>query len=102
MIIRRNNLRFSRSPLLLRLFIGLITLAALLAPANFALITPGPATGLFPKVLSLNAREGVKSYPINGQLYLLTIYVTNPDTKVLGGQVLGCWVWGIVSRYLAR
>lgn len=94
MIIRRNNLRFSRTPLLVRILISLITVAALVAPANFALITPGPVTGLFPKVLSLNASEGVKSYSINGQLYLLTIYVTNPDTKVLGGQVLGCWVWG--------
>jgi PDZ domain-containing protein len=94
MIIRRNNLRFSRTPLLLRILISLIAVVALVAPANFVLITPGPVTGLFPKVLSLNAREGVKSYPVNGQLYLLTIYVTNPDTKVLGGQVLGCWVWG--------
>ena len=36
----------------------------------------------------------MKSYPANGQLYLLTILVTNPDTEVLGAAISGCWVWG--------
>ena len=94
MIRRSNNLRFSRTPLLLKIFIALIATAALVAPANFVLLTPGPVTKLFPQVLSLNADSGVKSYPVNGQLYLLTIYITNPETRVLGAEVLGCWVWG--------
>lgn len=62
---------------------------ALLAPMNFVLIVPGDASPLFPKVLSI---EGAKSYPVKGQLYLLTIYVTNPDSYVFGGEVLGCWI----------
>jgi PDZ domain-containing protein len=94
MILRRNNLRFSRTPLLVRAFITLVVLAALVAPANFVLVTPGPVTKLFPKVLSISSASGAKSYSVNGQLYLLTIYVTNPETKVLGGEVLGCWFWG--------
>jgi PDZ domain-containing protein len=94
MIRRSNNLRFSRTPILLKVFIGLVALTALVAPANFVLLTPGPVTELFPKVLTVKPVDGVKSYPVNGQLYLLTIYVTNPETKVLGAEVLGCWVWG--------
>lgn len=56
---------------------------------NFVLIVPGDATPLFPKTLRI---EGAQSHPVKGQLYLLTIYVTNPDSYVLGGEVLGCWI----------
>jgi len=58
---------------------------------NFALIRPGTPTPLFPKVLEL---KEIKSYPVNGQLYLLTILITNPETSVLGAEVLGCWAKG--------
>lgn len=94
MIRHRSNLRFSRTPLIVRAFIAIVVAVALVAPANFVLVTPGPVTELFPKVLSISPSDGAKSYPVKGQLYLLTIYITNPETKVLGAQVLGCWVWG--------
>jgi PDZ domain-containing protein len=58
---------------------------------NFVLITPGDPTPLFPKTLTL---KGATTYPADGQLYLLTIMVTNPETKVLGAEVVGCWIWG--------
>jgi PDZ domain-containing protein len=90
MIHRNSTLRFSRIPGLLRIFLIATTLIALIAPMNFVFITPGPATSLFPKVLQLKS----KSYPVNGQLYLLTIYVSNPEGYVPGAEVLGCWVWG--------
>lgn len=94
MISRRNReLRFSRTPLPLRLFLVLITAIALLAPMNFVLINPGPSSPLFPKVLALK-ESAIKSYPVNGNLYLLTIYVTNPESYIPGGMVLGCWVMG--------
>ena len=98
MINRRNkDLRFSRTPRTLQLFLIAVTAIALLAPMNFVLINPGPASPLFPKVVALKSsatNESVKSYPVRGNLYLLTIYVTNPETYVSGGMVLGCWVWG--------
>lgn len=90
MIHRNSTLRFSRIPGLLRNFLIATTLIALIAPMNFVFITPGPATSLFPKVLQLKGN----SYPVNGQLYLLTIYVSNPEGYVPGAEVLGCWVWG--------
>jgi PDZ domain-containing protein len=61
---------------------------------NFVLITPGEPTSLFPKVLTISDSQKSLAHPVNGQLYLLTIYVTNPETKVLGASVLGCWIWG--------
>lgn len=87
-----SRLRFSRTPQPLRFFILLLALVALVAPVNFVLITPGPATALFPKVLTIG--DDVPSYPVNGQLSLLTIYVTNPETYVFGAEVAGCWAWG--------
>ena len=94
MIHRNSTLRFSRTPALIRYFLIISLLVALIAPMNFVLITPGPATSLFPKVLTIKDAPGVKSYPVHGQLNLLTIYITTPETDVYGAQVLGCWVWG--------
>lgn len=98
MINRRNrDLRFSRTPLPTRLFLVAVTAVALLAPMNFVLINPGPSSPIFPKVVALKsptAESSLKSYPVNGNLYLLTIYVTNPQSYVSGSMVLGCWVWG--------
>ena len=99
MISRRNkDLRFSRTPLALRFFLVTTTVIALLAPMNFVLLSPGPASPLFPKVLALKespkSKPSLKSYRVNGNLYLLTIYVTNPETYVSGAMVLGCWFWG--------
>lgn len=98
---RNKDLRFARAPIALRFFLVAATVIALVAPMNFVLINPGPASPLFPKVIALKGStessttgNSVKSYPVNGNLYLLTIYVTNPETYVSGGMVLGCWVMG--------
>ncbi len=94
MSLRTNTLRFSRTPLLIKVIVGVIAIASLAAPMNFLLISPGPVTKLFPKVLSINTADNVRAYPVHGQLNLLTIYVTNPETKVFGVEVLGCWIQG--------
>lgn len=94
---RSKDLRFSRTPLVTRLFLVATTVIALVAPMNFVLINPGPASPLFPKVVALKssaADSSLKSYPVKGNLYLLTIYVTNPQSYVSGSMVLGCWIWG--------
>ena len=91
---RTKTLRFSKQPRILQLILVLATVIALVAPMNFVLMTPGEPTALFPKVLTIDNSQKSIAHPVNGQLYLLTIYVTNPETKVLGASVLGCWVWG--------
>lgn len=83
-------MRFSRTPLFVKaLFIAVVALPLAL-PLNYVLIQPGEGTALFPKVFSITSPQPA-TYPANGQLYLLSIYVTNPDAKVLGYQVLQCW-----------
>lgn len=103
MNLRVSNLRFARAPRSFTYFFVTCIVLALFAPMNFVIITPGDPSPLFPKILSINETNNlkdsdgagvVKSYPANGQLYLLTILVTNPDTEVLGAAISGCWVWG--------
>lgn len=103
MNLRVSNLRFARAPRSFTYFFVTCIALALFAPMNFVIITPGNPSPLFPKILSINETNNpkdsdgagvVKSYPANGQLYLLTILVTNPDTKVIGAAITGCWVWG--------
>ena len=98
MMIRRvSNLRFTRAPRTFTYFFSITMAIALFTPMNFVIITPGDPSPLFPKILSIKDSKGadeIKSYPANGQLYLLTILVTNPDTYVVGSAVTGCWVWG--------
>ena len=99
---RGSNLRFTRAPRSFTYFFITSIAIALLAPMNFVIITPGDPSPLFPKILSIakstdaksTGSNEVKSYPVSGQLYLLTILVTNPDTHVLGAAITGCWVWG--------
>jgi PDZ domain-containing protein len=87
----------SKTPRSLKIFLTTLIAISLLAPMNFVLITPGEPIDLFPKTLRINSPisdNGLKSYSADGQLLLLTVYVTNPETKVLGAEVLGCWIWG--------
>ena len=94
MIHRNRDLRFSRSPFFIRVFLPALLIIALFAPMNFVLVTPGPATALFPKVLSIEESNEIDIYPVKGQLNLLTIYITNPESYVFGAEILGCWAWG--------
>lgn len=74
-------MRFSRTPLLVKALILITMVLPLVAPLNFVLIQPGEGSPLFPKVLQVK-QSPLPTYKVNGQLYLLSIYVTNPDAKV--------------------
>lgn len=84
-------LRFSKTPRLLTLFFALLFLVPLITPVNFVIIQPGEGTPLFPKVLKVKSADA-KSYTPHGQIYLLSIWVSTPDAKILGAEALGCWV----------
>lgn len=84
-------LRFSKTPRLLKLFFALLFLAPLFAPVNFVIIQPGEATPLFPKVLQVKSSDAM-TYNPSGQIYLLSIWVSTADAKILGAEALGCWV----------
>jgi PDZ domain-containing protein len=87
------NLRFLPKPALRRALILALFLIPLIVPVNFVIISPGAGTPLFPKVLKIDD-QAVKTFAPNGQMYLLSIWVSNPDAKVLGAEVLNCWARG--------
>jgi len=82
------SLRFSRTPRLVKLFLILALTVPLVVPVNFVLINPGEGNPLFPKLLNVTS---ARTYPVDGQMYLLSIWVTNPESEILGAQVLRCW-----------
>lgn len=84
-------LRFSKTPRLLSLFFALFFLLSLVTPVNFVLIQPGEGTPLFPKVLQVK-KEDAKTYKPHGQIFLLSIWVSSVDAKILGAEALACWV----------
>lgn len=84
----RNAVGLNRTSKFSRVAISLFLIAPLLIPVNFVLINPGEGTPLFPKMLQTTSS---KTYPVDGQMFLLSIWVTNPETVVLGFQVLRCW-----------
>ena len=77
-----------RTSRITKFLISLFLIAPLVLPVNFVLINPGEANPLFPKMLKVSSP---KTYPVDGQMFLLSIWVTNPETLVLGFQVLHCW-----------
>ena len=84
----RNRMKSRRTSRFSRIALSLFLIAPLLIPVNFVLINPGEGTPLFPKMLKTTSS---KTYPVDGQMFLLSIWVTNPETAVLGFQVLRCW-----------
>ena len=84
-------MRYSRLPRFAKLVMALSAAVALAAPMNFVLIQPAEPVALFPKTIAV---KDLPTHPVDGQMYLLAVYVTNPETKVLGAEVLGCWVIG--------
>jgi len=86
------SLRFSKTPRFVKLLLGFTLVVPLIVPVNFVLINPGQGTPLFPKMLTIQSpQNSIKTYPAHGQMYLLSIWVTNPETNIFGYQVLTCW-----------
>lgn len=83
-------LRFSRTPRLVKLLLAFLLIVPIFTPVNFVILQPGDGTALFPKVLKVE-KSVAKTYLIHGQMYLLAIWVSTPDAKILGAEVLGCW-----------
>ncbi len=84
------TLCFSRTPRLIKVFLPLVFIAAIFTPVNFVVLQPGTGTALFPKVLTVKSADA-KTYKPNGEIYLLAVWVSTPDAKVLGLEALGCW-----------
>ena len=78
-------------------FLFFVFLLALLAPMPFAIIQPGPVTNLLSKGIKISGDSSAKldsSAKVDGKLYSLSVYVSNPDTRPPGIMVLEAWLNG--------
>lgn len=81
--------------MVLALFFG----CAFLAPLPFVVLMPGNAQNVLDQsakektiTLSKAAPDSLKIYPSDGNLYLLSILITNPSAYVTGVEVLYSWM----------
>ena len=80
-----------RWPFPAKLFFYLLTIASLLAPIPFVFFKPGVPDNVAAGIIELN---DVKTYPVNGKLYITSILVTNPDSPVFGAETIVNWALG--------
>ena len=80
-----------RWPFPAKFFFYLLTIATLLAPIPFVFFKPGVPDNVAGKLIEINE---VKTYPVNGKLYITSILVTNPDSPVFGAETIVNWATG--------
>jgi PDZ domain-containing protein len=80
-----------RWPFPSKFFFYLLTIATLLAPIPFVFFKPGVPDNVAGKLIEI---KEVKTYPVNGKLYITSILVTNPDSPVFGAEVIVNWATG--------
>jgi len=74
-----------------KFFFYLLTLATLLAPIPFIFFKPGVPDKVTGNLIQVN---DFKTYPVNGDLYITSILVTNPDSPVFGAETIVNWAIG--------
>jgi Lon-like protease len=80
-----------RWPFPAKFFFYLLTVATLLAPIPFVFFKPGVPDNVAGKLIEI---KDVKSYPVNGKLFITSILVTNPDSPVFGAETIVNWATG--------
>lgn len=75
---------------ILAIFFG----TALLAPLPFVVLTPGSAANVLEKTItsSKSAPNSLTFYPSDGELYLLSILITNPSAYVTSTELIYSWM----------
>ncbi len=74
-----------------KFFFYLLTIATLLAPIPFVFFKPGVPDNVAGKLIEI---KEVKTYPVNGKLFITSILVTNPDSPVFGAETIVNWAMG--------
>lgn len=74
-----------------KFFFYLLTIATLLAPIPFVFFKPGVPDNVSGRIIQVN---DVKTYPVNGKLFITSILVTNPDSPVFGAETIVNWAMG--------
>ena len=83
-------------------FLVLVLIFALVLPLPYVIFRPGTPDNVLGKMISVPATftsEDVAGRDKDGRLFLTTVYVTTPRTKVLGAEILYAWIRGDQSVY---
>jgi len=81
--------RFSPLPKVVTATLGIFFLLATVAPLPFAIVLPGEAQNIFKGVITI---KDLDNYPATGRIDLMSIRVTNPDTWILGPELIYSWI----------
>ena len=82
-------MRFSPLPKVVTATLGIFFVLATIAPLPFAIVLPGEAQNIFKGVITI---KDLESYPATGRIDLMSIRVTNPDTWILGPELIYSWI----------
>ena len=82
-------MRFSPLPRVARVILALFAALALIAPLPYVIILPGQAQNIFDKLITIKDQ---KSYPANGRIDLMSIRVTNPNSWIIGPEIVYSWI----------
>ncbi len=82
-------MRFSPLPRIALVILTLFASLALIAPLPYVIVLPGQAQNIFNKLITI---KNQKSYPANGRIDLMSIRVTNPDSWIIGPEIIYSWI----------
>ena len=88
--------RFPRVPILLSL---ILLITAFVIPLPYVIIEPGDPQNTLGRIEKGSSKRlieitGVKTFATTGKLNLTSIYVSSPEAKILGFDVLTAWIDG--------
>jgi PDZ domain-containing protein len=81
--------RFSPLPRIALIVLTLFSALALIAPLPYVIILPGQAQNIFDKIITIKDQ---KSYPATGRIDLMSIRVTNPNSWLIGPEIIYSWL----------
>ena len=82
-------MRFSPLPRIALIILTLFASLALIAPLPYVIVLPGQAQNVFDKLITIKDQ---KSYPAHGRIDLMSIRVTNPDSWIIGPEIIYSWI----------
>jgi len=84
-------MRFSPLPLLAKITLSIFLIGTVLIPLPYVVLMPGSSVNIFDSSIKIT---GHKIFQPSARLDLLSILVSNPDSKVFGPEVLYTWIKG--------
>lgn len=84
------------------IFLTLTLIITLALPLPFVIFRPGTPSNVLGKMISVpleNQKVDLENREPEGRLYLTTVFVTTPRSKVFGAEILTAWIRGDATVY---